>query len=334
MGQDANRPPFSCKAIRIHGKILRHIPAAAILQNMNAAVHYPPTWRWTRRVAAHQEEFWRGRLEDGGYSPAVHGRPGARTVRLEIYAQRKTELTHLVKKFDGTLERINVEKIISQSLIPRRPIRITSGLAVTDVRGTWPTNLPRPAILLRIAGAMAFGTGEHATTASCLRFLQEEARHLQPGWTALDIGTGSGILAIAAEKLGAASVTAFDNDARAVSAALANARRNRCRRITITEGDVLRWSAGWTRHPVVAANVYSSILRAAAPRIIRAVRPGGCLILSGILRTEESEVLRTFLEYPLNLEKAARRGKWATFLLRTANQSAAKFPRKTSRSAE
>lgn len=285
---------------------------------MNTTPHHAPVWRWTRRAAAQQEDLWRQRLGDDASSLAVHGRPGARTVRLEVYAPRKARLAHLAKKFGGTLERIDAAKIIAKSSAPRRPIRIAGGLAVTDIQGAWPAGHPRPAILLRIAGAMAFGTGEHATTAACLRLLREEAGRLRPGWTLLDIGTGSGILAIAAEKLGAASATAFDNDARAVRAALANARRNRCRRVTITEGNVLRWRAGRARHPVVVANVYSGILRAAAPQIVRAVRPGGCLILSGILRAEKEGVLRTFLEHPMVLEKSTQRGKWATLMLRAA----------------
>ena len=163
---------------------------------------------------------------------------------------------------------------------------------------------------------MAFGTGEHATTAACLRFLRDEAARLTPGWTALDAGTGSGILAIAAEKLGAARVSAFDNDPRAVRAARANARLNGCSRIDFAVANVLAWSPGRTRYPVVAANIYSEVLSAAAPAIARAVAPGGCLALSGILRDREAETLAAFAPRGLVAERVSRRGKWVTLLLR------------------
>lgn len=277
---------------------------------------HPLVWRWTRRVPASQEDLWRERLVEAAATLAVHGRPGARTVRLEIYASRKSELQHFARELGGRLERINAEKIMAQASAPRRPVRITSDLAVMDIRGAWPTDRPKPAILLRIGEAMAFGTGEHATTATCLRLLHDEAIKLPAWWTALDIGSGSGILSIAAEKLGAANVTAFDNDDRAVRAALANVRHNRCRRITLTQGDVLRWRAGRTQHAVVMANVYSGILCQAAPQITRALASRGALILSGILRAEEKEVLDAFLEPSLTLQKSIRRGRWVTLLLR------------------
>jgi ribosomal protein L11 methyltransferase len=162
---------------------------------------------------------------------------------------------------------------------------------------------------------MAFGTGEHATTAACLRFLCQEAGRIGKDWTMLDIGTGSGILAISAEKLGAKRVDAFDYDERAIKAAQANMRRNRCGRIKTTKTNLLRWKPRKT-YPLVAANVFSEILRLAAPQITAAVRPGGCLILSGILRQQEHETLETFLLFGLQLEAVSRRGKWVTLQLK------------------
>jgi ribosomal protein L11 methyltransferase len=193
---------------------------------------------------------------------------------------------------------------------------LAKDLAVIDAHGQWPASQSAPRHLLRIAGAMAFGTGEHATTAACLRFLRDEASRLDRGWTARDIGTGSGILAIAAGKLGATRVEAFDHDPLAVRAARANARRNHCRRSHFSEQDLLRWKPA-RRHPVVMANVFSEILRRAARQITAAVAPGGALILSGILRIQEKETLTTFTARGLALEKAARRGKWVTLQLRS-----------------
>jgi ribosomal protein L11 methyltransferase len=272
--------------------------------------------RWIRHVSAGHEDAWRERLAFLGTGLAVLARPGSKLVRLEAYAPDKI-LRQLCREFGGKLERIDTIKIAAKANAPRRPLRIARDLAVIDTHGTWPTAKPKPRILLRITGAMAFGTGEHATTSACLRFLRQEATKSREDWTLLDIGTGSGILAIAAEKLGAGKVEAFDYDERAIKAAQANIRRNRCHGIELSRKNLLRWKPR-RRYPLVMANVFSEILRQAAPQISAAVRPGGCLILSGILRPQECETLATFQARGFHLEQAARRGKWVTLQLRAA----------------
>jgi ribosomal protein L11 methyltransferase len=274
--------------------------------------------RWVRRASAAHEDAWRERLAFLGTGLVIHLRPGTKLLRVEGYASGIV-LRRLREEFGGKLERIDTVKIATRANAPRRPLRIARDLAIIDAHGSWPATKPKPRLLLRIAGAMAFGTGEHATTAACLRFLRDEAGRAGPHWTLLDIGTGSGILAIAAEKLGATRVEAFDYDERAIKAAQANLRRNRCRRIKLTRKNLLRWKPR-QRHPLVLANVFSEILRLAAPQITAAVRPGGCLILSGILRTQEEEILATFLARRLILEKTARRGKWVTLKLRAGER--------------
>jgi ribosomal protein L11 methyltransferase len=270
--------------------------------------------RWVRHVSAAHEDAWRERLAFVGTGLVVHSRPGTKLMRLEAYAPEKV-LRALNEEFGGKLERIDTVKIATRANAPRRPLRLTPDLAILDAHGSWPAGRPKPRILLRIAGAMAFGTGEHATTAACLRFLHREAAQAGENWTMLDIGSGSGILAIAAEKLGASKVEAFDYDERAVKAAQANIRRNRCLRIKLTKKNLLQWKPR-QRYPVVVANVFSEILRLAAPQITAAVSRGGCLILSGILRPQEQETLGTFKTLGFQLEAVSRRGKWVTLQLR------------------
>lgn len=271
--------------------------------------------RWVRHVPVGHEDAWRERLALLGTGLVVLGRPGAKRLRLEAYAPDKI-LRQLRLESGGKLERIDTLKIAAKANAPRRPLRIAPDLAVIDTHGSWPAKQAKPRILLRITGAMAFGTGEHATTSACLRFLRREATRAGKDWALLDIGTGSGILAIAAEKLGAKRIDAFDYDERAVKAARANASRNRCRRIAITKKNLLQWKPQRT-YPVVMANVFSEILRLAAPQITAAVQPGGCLVLSGILRPQEGETLQTFLARGLRCEAASRRGKWVTLRLRS-----------------
>ena len=268
-------------------------------------------------MPAHQEAAWRERLAClGSGCLVVHARPRAKTICLEVYADEPRALRQLTRIIGGKVSRLDADKIAAQANAPRKPLRIGRKFGVVDANGHWPENLPRPGILLRIGSAMAFGTGEHATTSACLGYLVEETESCSPGWTCLDLGTGSGILAVAAEKLGAAEVRAIDYDPRAVKAAMANFRRNRARRISLTEGNLLKWNPGRARYHVVMANVFSEILCSAAPRIAGSLAPRGCLVLSGILRTQESGVLREFLRQDLKLESASRRGKWVTLRLR------------------
>lgn len=270
--------------------------------------------RWVRHASAAHEDAWRERLVFLGTGLVIHARPRTRLMRLEAYASDKV-LRQLRQEFGGKLERIDTVEVAARANAPRRPLRLNRGFAVMDAHGTWPASAAKPHTLLRIAGAMAFGTGEHATTSACLRFLLRESKRIGKNWTLLDIGTGSGILAIAAEKLGAKRVEAFDYDERAVKAAQANARRNRCRLIKIGRKNLLQWKPR-VRYPLVMANVFSEVLRMAAPQIVASVRPGGCLVLSGILRPQEREVLATFRTQGFRLEKVSRRGKWVTLQLR------------------
>ncbi len=274
------------------------------------------TWRWIRRVPARDEDDWTARLAFLCSSLAVHARPGARTIRIEAYDSSPTRLRRVQRKFGGQVSRVDAARIVAHACAPRRPLLFTRNLAVIDASAKWPSRHPAPEILLRIGGAMAFGTGEHATTASCLRFLRDEAARLAPGWTGLDIGTGTGILAIAAEKFGASRVEAFDNDPRAVRAAEANARLNKCRRVSFTTTDVLAWRPAPPGFQIVTANIYAEILRSAAPGIARAVVPGGCLVVSGILRDLELGTAQAFTGHRFTIEKSSRRGKWVTLQLR------------------
>ena len=147
---------------------------------------------------------------------------------------------------------------------------------------------------------MAFGTGHHATTQLCLGAL--EALN---GATAfvLDVGTGSGILAIAARRLGARGALGIDNDPDAVRCARENLRLNRgvdgvtfdTADLTST-WDVLRQERGLPAADVVTANLTGSLLCRSAPALLAALTPGGTLIVSGLLEEERNEVVAAYGE--------------------------------------
>src|SRR5207253_8193948 len=108
------------------------------------------------------------------------------------------------------------------------------------------------------AGA-AFGTGEHATTAISLRLLEEISRKMKPGWSMADLGTGSGILALAAKRFGAGQVVAIDLDPVAISTARANADLNEIRGIEFFVGAVCSWRPT-SKFDVIIANLFSELL--------------------------------------------------------------------------
>lgn len=154
------------------------------------------------------------------------------------------------------------------------------------VRPSWAVYRPkRGDHVIELDPGMSFGTGRHATTRACLRFLDRLARR-QPGASFLDVGCGSGILAIAAAKLGCHPVVAFDNDVDAVRIARANGRRNGvARQIRVSSGDITR-PPRLPRFDVVAANLLASLIRDNAAALAARVKPGGHLVLAGILSTE------------------------------------------------
>jgi ribosomal protein L11 methyltransferase len=132
----------------------------------------------------------------------------------------------------------------------------------------------------------AFGTGHHGTTEGCLALL-EAALTATPVEAVLDIGTGTGILAIAALKLGAISVVAIDVDPDAVAAARLNAARNGCPGLTVRLGEP---QAVRDRFPLVLANLLTHTHLALASEYARLVAPGGSLVLGGMLDHEDERV--------------------------------------------
>jgi ribosomal protein L11 methyltransferase len=143
-----------------------------------------------------------------------------------------------------------------------------------------------PRLTVIIEPGRAFGTGHHGSTEGCLVLL-EEALAALPGSATLDIGTGTGILAIAALKLGAPTVLAIDVDPDAVSATQVNAGRNGSSGLTVRLAEPREVA---DRFPLVLANLLTHTHLALAPQYARLVAPGGSLVLGGMLQDEDGRV--------------------------------------------
>ncbi|QEI05065.1 50S ribosomal protein L11 methyltransferase [Pigmentiphaga aceris] len=156
-------------------------------------------------------------------------------------------------------------------------------------------------VVIRLDPGLAFGTGSHPTTHLCLSWL---ASNLQAGQRVLDYGCGSGILAIAARKLGAGPTVGIDIDPQAVQSAHDNAQAND---VEIDAG-LPDTHAGW-RADVVVANILSNPLKVLAPMLCERVLPGGHLVLSGVLERQAEEVAAVYATW-LNISVWQARDGW------------------------
>jgi ribosomal protein L11 methyltransferase len=167
------------------------------------------------------------------------------------------------------------------------PIPISSRLWIVP---TWHTASDPNAINIVLDPGLAFGTGSHPTTRLCLRWLDS---NLLGGESVLDYGCGSGILAIAALKLGAARGVGVDVDFQAVSASRDNAIANQVENVQFYFPD----DAPQSSYDLVIANILTNPLRLLAPLLAKATRPGGQIVLSGILEEQAQEVMSIYQQW-------------------------------------
>jgi ribosomal protein L11 methyltransferase len=164
----------------------------------------------------------------------------------------------------------------------------------------------------RAATGVVFGTGEHATTRLALLLL---AAHLREGDRVLDVGTGSGVLALAAARLGAREVEAIDNDPPAARTAAANVRLNALEAvIRVREGSLEAVDA--PAFDLAVANILTPVIRTLAPGIRPLLRPNGRLIVTGTLVMEAEEVRAMLIGAGFEIEEERSLEDWQAFTLR------------------
>jgi len=285
--------------------------------------------------------------EIGGQRLGIISRPDRKTAIAEIAASRQHDLEKIRSRFGGTIEKLPRDWLARFSKAAAiEPIRIGKRLII--YRSVTSKNKSRNETKsLVIPAGRAFGTGEHVTTAMSLRLLERctrfwgaqaasllgsaasrtlfkrsssascrrvqagSLRSPEPERTLLDLGTGSGILALAAARFGAKRVIAIDDDPVAIATARENARRNKLDNIDFRIADVRRWPFP-PRSEIITANLFSELLIEILPKLKRAQR----LILSGILRDQEAQVVRALKRNGIVIVEMRRRGKWIAILAR------------------
>jgi len=164
---------------------------------------------------------------------------------------------------------------------------------------------------------MAFGTGHHATTALALEMVSGELKRGGEQISVLDVGTGTGVLAMAAALLGAERVLAIDNDPVAVSAAAENTLLNKLSDRMVVTGAPL--SSVAPQYSLVIANIVHDVLVMLSADLERVTEPGGRLVLSGILHGMQVEsIIRRFNEAGFRLIEEQKRDEWAALLMEKA----------------
>jgi len=263
------------------------------------------TWYWRRLILPDEHDFWTGRLEAEKVPWVLTERVGRMRAVLTAYPGTRTEAAALVRKLGGRVESIGQDKWLKPLNVA--PIRIGSRLEIVPEapQGKKKSAVPR----LFIPHGIAFGSGEHATTRMLLQALARRGEWERT--TMLDLGTGSGILALAARSFGARKITATDIETDAIRTARENEANNfpdslvrwRC-------ADVRRLKAPGGGYDLVVANLFSGILTEMAEAIARCVKPEGELWLSGVLRSQQAEVIAAYRRHGIKLDRAVSRGKW------------------------
>ncbi|MGE5212652.1 MAG: 50S ribosomal protein L11 methyltransferase [Nitrospirota bacterium] len=249
----------------------------------------------------------------------AHGRlvivqkPGRQRLTLEITCRSKRDSNVLLKEFGGQVQALPRNWLKRFARGDSKPIKIGNRLMISNVGGTSVSRRSqykgRSHII--IPASLAFGTGEHATTAMSLRLLEQLTRNWNRGWSLVDLGTGSGILALAARRLGAGRVLGIDNDPTAISIAKFNARLNKIRGTRFQLADVHGWSSTQETN-IITANLHCDLLIEILPKL----RFANWVILSGILRNQKDELRAVLQRNRFDIIVMKRRGKWVAILAR------------------
>ena len=181
------------------------------------------------------------------------------------------------------------------------------------LKPTWQAYQPSPDdVIIELDPGMAFGTGHHPTTHMCLEQLE---RLLVPGMRVLDLGTGSGILAIAAVKLGAGSVVGLDTDETAIQVARTNVEQNGVCRVRLIHGSLPHSTVQDDEYDLALANITAGVIASSAGSLARVLRGNGLLIASGIL-VERREEVEAALAESLVVEQSLTDDDWLTVVAR------------------
>ncbi|MCR4441340.1 MAG: 50S ribosomal protein L11 methyltransferase [Peptococcaceae bacterium] len=243
-----------------------------------------------------------------GYLPVNGGLPA----KLEELRESLAEIARRLGKepYEINIATVREEDWASSWKAFFKPVKLGSRLVV---RPTWEEYAPSgEEIVVDIDPGMAFGTGSHITTILCARLLE---KYTYPAMRVIDVGTGTGILAICAARLGAGEVVALDCDQTAVDTAAENVKKNRMEDVVKVEKcDLL--SGLRTKADLVVANIIADVIVRLLPQVRTRLRPGGVFIASGITDERKDEVMDAAARYNYGLLEQKSQEGWTALVWR------------------
>lgn len=276
---------------------------------------------WTKLCPPADADSWETRLANlDGVQVVVTQEAGRAKARVEAFCDRQSEAKTLQNTFGGSVRFLKKQNWAAMAPPPPEPIRVRDRLVIIGQRGTAAMGKARRQFpgreILCVPPELAFGTGHHATTATVLRFIADAADEWKRAgreWSMIDLGCGSGILAMAARRLGATTAWACDFDPDAVRVTKENLVLNRVTGITAEIVDVTKWKPT-ARYDCVAANIFFDILVDIFPKLVRSVKRDGIVLISGILASQADECLAAGRRAGLTFDRIVKKGKWVSAL--------------------
>ena len=286
-------------------------------------------WVWKKQIPAEQEPEWQQRLS-ALPGLVISALPRSSRMLVEVYSETPEEPLALYTCWGGSCNPLEDKDWVAATAPGNTPpLRIRSELVIcasADLAAAMQQRYPRR-IVLTFPPERAFGTGNHGTTSTCLRMLCDEARARRgTPWRLIDAGCGTGVLGLAGMRLGAQSGICYDFDPIAVEVAQRNIARNGgAEGLQIIQADVFEWEPKpEERAHVLLANLFSTVLQKAFPRLLASLEPGegSVLIVSGILREQAEETHAAAVAAGFSLLSRATVGKWCTMKYKVQPQQA------------
>ena len=277
---------------------------------------------WSKTISASQEEYFEDRFLGMAQTNAVITKlSDAKKLRVEVFLEKKNSAQDLINEFGGKIEKIKKRNWARINAPSKRPlIKIRDQILVSDnpnlgsLKSLKKKNPNKK--IIAIPAALAFGTGDHATTSTCLRIIVDISKKYlkeKTDWSFCDIGTGTGILAITAKLMGANRVEGFDFDPEAITIAKRNIDINSVDDIQIYEKDVFQWLPSERKSwDIIAANIFANVLNPNLEKIWSAVSNDGHLVISGILNEHHKSVIETSKNNGMPTPNIHTKGKWVS----------------------
>jgi len=274
---------------------------------------------WSKLSSPKWRDAWEEIFQSSGQTNAVITEfSNRKTIRVDVYCAGEKDAGEIRERYGGSVRKLKNMNWAAMVPPTRTPLVIRDRLVISNSSNPKEVDKVRRKYagrnVLQIPPELAFGTGDHATTSTCLRLLADEAKRFEKegrSWSMADAGCGTGVLALAARLLGAKPVHGFDFDPMAVKVARTNAERNAITGVKWSVTDVLKWTPP-RKYECICANIFANILIPALPLFRSALSEDGALLLSGVLDVHWNDLERALDKNSFELTDVRPKGKWTT----------------------